>query len=399
MDVKKRLVSMMKAAIENQATDLHFILENDDTVLFQVRAGHMMMPIEVLEKSEYDKLLSYVKFHSAMDLSQPLQPQSGGLQLEEGDLKVSSRVSILPTQKFHSMVLRVTDHSLNVKLDDLPFFTENAAQLKEVVQIPAGLVVVGGPTSSGKTTTAHTMIDYLKNELGQSVIMIEEPTEYRQPDTVQLQMTGQSSLNERLKVEQREREKATAPKAEPSTLSRGVMSYEDGIKEILRHDPDVIFIGEIRDQQTAKQAMRAALSGHLVITTMHSKDNLGSIHRMMDLGISSNDLTQSLVGLVNQRLVPVGNEKAALMEIASGDALESLMKQIEAGLVTHLPYKTLDETFLQYREEISKGNESKQMVTDEYVEVSPDKDEFVGVEDITQHQFKNVKQSEGLELD
>ena len=138
----------------------------------------------------------------------------------------------------------------------------------------AGLLLISGPTGSGKTTTTYALIDYLKQELGKSIVTIEDPVEYQQPDIIQMQ------VNE--------------------TMG---MTYDVGIKEILRHDPDVIIIGEIRDSQTARQALRAAFTGHLVISTVHAKNVLGTINRLLDLGITLQELEQGVIGVANQRLI------------------------------------------------------------------------------------------------
>ena len=176
------------------------------------------------------------------------------------------------------------------------------------------------PTGSGKSTTAYAMIDYLKTVLGKSVITIEDPIEYQQPDIVQMQVNESAGMN-----------------------------YEIGIKEILRHDPDVIVIGEIRDKVTAENAIRAALTGHLVISTIHSKDNLGTIYRMLDLGISVIDLSQAVVGLVNQRLIQTDSDRKALFEICCGEALESVIEQVNEGSVFSISYTTIDEEFLKWK--------------------------------------------------
>jgi len=255
-----------------------------------------------------------------MDLSHPLQPQSGGLVIQEGDDVLNCRVSILPTAKFHSLVLRIINIRMGKSLEEIPLFQSNALLLKQLAEIEAGLVLIGGPTSSGKTTTAYSMIDHLKNVLGKTVITIEDPIEYQQPDIVQMQVNESAGMN-----------------------------YEVGIKEILRHDPDVIVVGEIRDKITAGNAIRAALTGHLVISTVHSKDNLGTVHRMMDLGISAIDLSQAVVGLVNQRLIPVDSDRKALFEICCGENLESMIEQLNEGSVFSITYTTIDEEFLKWQ--------------------------------------------------
>ena len=318
--IKTELISIIDDAIRMSASDIHFTLAESGSVLIQLRAGNVMLPRAHIDKDKYEKILAYIKFHASMDLSHPMQPQSGGLVIQEGEDVLSCRVSILPTAKFQSLVLRIINVKLGKSLEEIPLFQGNVKLLKKIAEIEAGLILIGGPTGSGKTTTAYSMIDYLKNELGKSVITIEDPIEYQQPDIVQMQVNESAGMN-----------------------------YEVGIKEILRHDPDVIVVGEIRDRITAGNAIRAALTGHLVISTIHSKDNLGTIHRMMDLGISVTDLSQATVGLVNQRLVPVNSDRKALFEICHDDNLENVIEQVSEGRVLSLSYTTIDEEFLKWK--------------------------------------------------
>ena len=318
--IKTELVKIVKDAIKMSASDVHFMLTEKGDVLIQLRAGNVMLPRAHIDKAQYEKILAYIRFHASMDLAHPLKPQSGGLVIQDGDDVLSCRVSILPTAKFQSLVLRIINIKMGKNLEEIPLFQSNVEILKKLAEIGAGLILIGGPTSSGKTTTAYAMIDYLKNELGKSVITIEDPIEYQQPDIVQMQVNESAGMN-----------------------------YEVGIKEILRHDPDVIVIGEIRDQITAQNAIRASLTGHLVVSTIHSKDNLGTIHRLMDLGISINDLSQAVVGLINQRLIPAEIDRKALLEICCDGHLENLLEQVGEGSVHSLSYTTIDEEFLQWQ--------------------------------------------------
>ena len=193
-----------------------------------------------------------------------------------------------------------------------------------MAKMQAGLILISGPTGSGKTTTTYAFIDYLKHHLGKSIVTIEDPVEYQQPDIVQMQ------VNESLG-----------------------MTYDVGIKEILRHDPDVIIIGEIRDNQTAHQALRAAFTGHLVISTVHAKNVMGTITRLLDLGISLQELEQALVGVVNQRLIQKEDERKAIFELCFGEQLDHLFSQIQQGNLCSLPYKTLDEELFECQHHVS----------------------------------------------
>jgi competence protein ComGA len=328
--IKEALIDIVVDAMEVNASDIHFILEDTGAIMIQYRIGNVMMPRSRMEKQKYDQLLAYIRFHAALDLAHPMQPQSGSLIIEGEDELLNCRVSILPTAKFQSLVLRVINVKMGKELEEIPFFLSNVTKLEEVALTEAGLVLIGGPTGSGKTTTAYGLINHLKTKLSKSVITIEDPIEYQQPDIVQMQVNESKGMN-----------------------------YDVGIKEILRHDPDVIVIGEIRDANTAKQAIRAALTGHLVISTIHAKDNLGSIHRLLDLGIDVHELAQSMVALINQRLVSAGSGKKALMEICKSEALNQVMEQVIKGSVMTIPYKTLDEEFVKWKIKTKQENPPK----------------------------------------
>jgi len=318
--IQTELINIVKDAIKMSASDIHFTLAENGDILIQLRAGNVMLPRAHIDKKKYEKILAYIRFYASMDLGHPLQPQSGGLVIQEGDDVLNCRVSILPTAKFQSLVLRIINIKMGKSLEEIPLFQSNIKLLKAIVELEAGLILIGGPTGSGKSTTAYAMIDYLKNVLGKSVITIEDPIEYQQPDIVQMQVNENAGMN-----------------------------YEVGIKEILRHDPDVIVIGEIRDKITAGNAIRAALTGHLVISTVHSKDNLGTIHRMIDLGTSIIDLSQAVVGLVNQRLIDTNHDKKALFEICYGKKLENTLEQVNKGGMFSISYTTIDEEFLKWK--------------------------------------------------
>ena len=310
LSIHTKLKDLLQQAIALKASDIHFTRQ-DDEILVQCRVGTLMIPIDPLSLTTYEKLLAYIKFHASLTLTHPKQPQSGLLMVNDETACYYTRVSILPTPHYQSLVLRLINHQSQKSLDDISHCPHHADVLKDMARMPAGLILISGPTGSGKTTTTYALIDYLKHELGKSIVTIEDPVEYQQPDIVQMQ------VNESLG-----------------------MTYDVGIKEILRHDPDVIIIGEIRDAKTARQALRAAFTGHLVISTVHAKNVRGTLHRLIDLGISQQDLEQALVGIANQRLVDQNNHRKAQFELCFGEQLDALFTQLP---LAPLPYKPLDE--------------------------------------------------------
>ena len=323
MPIKTKLISIIERAEILKASDIHFILKENEMHI-QFRVGSLMIPHATMTIPSYEKLLAYIKFQASLTLTHPRQPQSGLLTLETGKMSYYARISILPTSHYQSLVMRLINHNHQKTIDDIPYFIQNAEILKDMAKMQAGLILISGPTGSGKTTTTYAIIDYLKHHLGKSIVTIEDPVEYQQPDIVQMQ------VNESLG-----------------------MTYDVGIKEILRHDPDVIIIGEIRDSQTAQQALRAAFTGHLVISTVHSKNIIGTISRLLDLGLSYQELEQALVGIINQRLIQKDDDKKALLEICFGEQLDHLFSHLQKGKLATLPYKTLDEELFECQHHVS----------------------------------------------
>jgi len=310
MSIQHILTDLVQAAHQGRASDIHFIMEQAG-VGVKFRMGADMSHHMTLPESTYNQILSYIKFHGSLSLAHPQQPQSGSMAIAGDGFLVNIRVSIIPTYRYQSLVLRLINQQNRIALEDVPYFPQNAETLKEMANCQAGLILISGPTGSGKTTTAYSLLQHLK-DMGKSIVTIEDPVEYQMPDIVQIQ------VNE----------------------SMG-MTYDAGIREILRHDPDVIVIGEIRDAQTAMQAIRASLTGHLVISTVHSKNVLGTIHRMLDLGIASQELEQALIGVINQRLIKGQTDYKALLEIGFGTDLEQMFN----SSFQDKPYRTLDEEY------------------------------------------------------
>lgn len=321
MPIQSKLISILKRAHELKASDIHFVMKNEQ-MLVEFRVGPFMVPHEAIPILQYESLLAYIKFQASLSLMHPRQPQSGLLTLQQQDLTYYCRVSILPTQHYQSLVLRLINHTHQKRLDEIPYFYRNVNVLKQMVSKQAGLMLISGPTGSGKTTTTYALIDYLKQDLGKSIVTIEDPVEYQQPDIIQMQ------VNE--------------------TMG---MTYDVGIKEILRHDPDVIIIGEIRDTQTARQALRAAFTGHLVISTVHAKNVMGTINRLLDLGLSLQELEQSIIGVANQRLIKFDDEQKALFELCHDDHLEILFHQLNEGQPIVPQFMTLDEELVQCQQQ------------------------------------------------
>lgn len=278
------------------ASDLHLVpTKGHYSVLLRkfgklIHAGNL--PDEIAMR-----IISYLKYLSALDISEKRKPQSGAFQKEIEQNMYAFRISTLPSVfAKESIVVRVLRQNFAYPLASLCYYPQTAHLLSKLVQHSQGLLLVTGATGSGKTTTLYSLVQYCRTALSRHVISLEDPVESSQEELLQIQ------VNERAGV-----------------------TYAAGLKAILRHSPDVIMIGEIRDRETAKIALEAALTGHLVITTVHAKDTVNCLYRLMDLNISIEELRQALVGIVAQTLVDIEqlDERKALFEILSDEELSA----------------------------------------------------------------------------
>lgn len=238
------------------------------------------------------------------------------------------RVSTLPSVFLkESLIIRLLLQNHTFPLTSLSYSKHAAEMLMELVKHRQGLLCFTGATGSGKSTSLYSLIHYCSSELNRHVISLEDPVENNQANLLQIQ------VNERAGV-----------------------TYATGLKAILRHSPDIIMIGEIRDKETAKIAIEASLTGHLVVTTIHAKDSVNCLYRFMDLGVSVEELRQTVVGVVAQTLFqsPINQEeRRALFEILSNAHLQSALQAIKQKTSFELPH---DVTLTGQRELIESQN-------------------------------------------
>ncbi|WP_240697357.1 competence type IV pilus ATPase ComGA [Sporolactobacillus sp. THM19-2] len=266
---------LLEHACQAEASDIHFIPRMEDT-LVELRIHGYLYQMTLLPAADAERIINHFKYLSGMDIGERRLPQSGSMRLIINSEVVSLRLSTLPTPEQESLVIRLLPQQKELAVRDLSVFQEATEGLASLLNFNSGMILISGPTGSGKTTTLYTMLMELQKRYHARIITIEDPIEIRNHSFVQMEVNEKAHF-----------------------------SYAEGFKAILRHDPDIIMIGEIRDENTAKMAVRASLTGHLVLSTVHAFNASGTIRRMTELGVPQYDLKETLVGVIAQRLVNI----------------------------------------------------------------------------------------------
>ncbi|MFT7090176.1 MAG: general secretion pathway protein E/type IV pilus assembly protein PilB [Candidatus Azotimanducaceae bacterium] len=269
-----RLVdALLSDAVKREASDIHFEPEASFLRL-RYRIDGVLMQIRSLHKDYWSALSVRLKVMAGLNIAENRVPQDGRISLRVGGRVVDFRVSVLPTMDGENIVLRVLDRAQGlVELDAFGLPLETLTQLKLLMSRPEGIILVTGPTGSGKTTTLYSMLNYL-NSIEVNIMTLEDPVEYP------INMIRQTSINEVSK-----------------------MDFASGIRSIMRQDPDIILVGEVRDRPTAEMAFRAAMTGHRVFTTLHTNSAIGAIPRLVDIGVPQDILSGNIIGIIGQRLI------------------------------------------------------------------------------------------------
>ncbi len=269
-----RLVNALLAdAVQQDASDIHF--EPEEAFLrIRYRVDGVLRQIRSLHKSYWPAMVVRLKVISGMDIAESRIPQDGRISLSLVGRQIDFRVASQPTTYGENVVLRILDRKKGiVPMEKLGLTEHNLQLLQLMLARPEGVILVTGPTGSGKTTTLYSVLNHL-NTVAVNIMTMEDPVEYPMP------MIRQSSVNEAIK-----------------------MGFGEGIRSMMRQDPDIILIGEIRDSLTAEMALRAAMTGHQVFSTLHTNSAVGAIPRLLDIGIVPELLASNLIGVVSQRLV------------------------------------------------------------------------------------------------
>ena len=271
--VVKLVNSMIDYAIRAGSSDIH-IEPLEDRVRVRIRIDGVMQEVMSNPLSARDAITTRIKILGGMNIAEKRIPQDGRITTEINNELVDMRVSILPTVTGEKTVIRIlakNDANLNRKW--LGISDHNNDLINKIIKVPQGICLISGPTGSGKTTTLYTLLAE-KNTPEVNIITVEDPVEIKIPGLNQVQVN-----------------------------SKAGMTFASGLRSILRQDPDIILVGEIRDGETAEIAMRAAITGHLVFSTIHTNDAVSSINRLIDMGLEPYMVSTALVGVVSQRLV------------------------------------------------------------------------------------------------
>ena len=264
---------ILTKAIYKDASDIH-IEPFEDEILIRIRVDGQLSKILTIDMESYSFLLTVIKLDSNMNITEKRLPQDGRMEKKIDDIIVDIRTSTIPTIYGEKIVLRILNRkSLIKEKSELGFSKQAIEKIENIINKKSGILLVTGSTGSGKTTTVYSILNDLLNSK-KNIMTIEDPVEYKIKGINQIQVNDKIGL-----------------------------TFEVGLRSILRQDPDIIMIGEIRDEETAKIAIRAASTGHLVISTMHTNNTISSINRLMEMKLPPYLISSTLIGVISQKLV------------------------------------------------------------------------------------------------
>lgn len=321
MKIEQNVIQLMGEAEKRGVNDIHLLpRENKYQIYFRV-SGHLVEH-SVVSLKKGAQLIAYLKFLSNMDVGEKRFPQSGAKNMLINGSNKSVRFSTI-TDFLHqeSLVIRFLNQTQKRKLVQTCYFPNQVTVLKQLIEVKSGLILFSGPVGSGKTTTMFQLIKEFVGKENCQVFTIEDPVEIQETLFLQTQVNPKAGIG-----------------------------YDLLIKASLRHHPDIIVVGEIRDQETAKMVIRAALTGHLIVSSIHAKNGEGVVKRLLELGVSAQQIKQSLIGVISQKLVPqycpfcqgechlycsflaVYAKRSVIYETLTGRELEGLMEGGDAQI-------------------------------------------------------------------
>jgi general secretion pathway protein E len=300
--VVKALDHILSYAFEQRASDIHFEPKRELT-LVRLRIDGILHDVHLIPRIVYQAVVSRIKLLSGLNLAEKRRPQDGRIKREHGKREVELRVSTMPTAFGEKAVLRIFDPDILLKgIDELGLATRDLPKFYDFISRPTGIILVTGPTGSGKTTTLYSALKYLsKPEV--NIVTIEDPIEMVFEDFNQVAVRPQIDV-----------------------------TFASTLRTVLRQDPDIIMVGEIRDTETAENAVQAALTGHLVLSTLHTNDAPSSLTRLLDLGVPHFLITSTIIGIMAQRLV----------RQICGHCTEEYAPSAEEAVLLHMPLEKLE---------------------------------------------------------
>lgn len=307
-DIKDRIKSMsatgllevtLAGALKTEASDIHLEPESGQ-VRLRYRLDGLLHDIAFLDRPSYEKILSRIKVLSKMKLNIHNMPQDGRLTIRLKTVSIEVRVSVLPSEFGETIVMRLLDpRTIKKGLDSLGMGEEMLAKVKEALKKPTGAIFTTGPTGSGKTTMLYAFVNHL-NSPETKIVTIEDPIEYHIEGISQTQVDARKGY-----------------------------TFANGLRAIVRQDPDIILIGEIRDAETSDIALQAALTGHLVLSTIHTNDAAGTIPRLIDLGIRAQIIAPAINMAMAQRLVRKLCPDCKIMKKIKPEDLQKVKSELE----------------------------------------------------------------------
>ncbi len=271
--VVRLIDSILTDAVKKEASDIHFEPEAN-FLRIRYRIDGMLRQIRALHKSYWPAMTVRIKVLSGMNIAEMRAPQDGRISLTVSGRQIDFRAACQPTIHGENLVLRILDRQKGiVPLEDLGLAEDHLLRLKLMIARPEGIILVTGPTGSGKTTTLYSVLNHINSE-NIHIMTLEDPVEYP------MALVRQTSIAETAKLD-----------------------FANGIRSMMRQDPDVILVGEIRDAETAEMAFRAAMTGHQVYSTLHTNSAIGAIPRLLDIGVLPDIMAGNIIGIVAQRLI------------------------------------------------------------------------------------------------
>ena len=297
--VAQALTLIIDEAVKARASDVH-LQPSEDKMRVRFRIDGALHDIFSLPPASITPLISRIKILANMNIADHHKPQDGQFSVNTKGRSIDIRVGVIATVYGEMAVMRLLDKSrATLELSDLGFLSESLEQYEKMLKIPYGMILVSGPTGAGKTTTLYASLNSL-DQVERNIITVEDPVEYRFSNINQIQVN-----------------------------SRAGLSFASGLRSILRLDPDVILIGEIRDAETANIAVQSALTGHLVLSSIHANDAVGVVLRLLDLGVEPFLVSSALIGVIAQRMIRTVCHNCA--RIIEASPAESLIYEQEMG--------------------------------------------------------------------